>query len=47
MTRQEALEKAAEMLGKAETSMADQHLTKYLNLAQLYLSLAHESSTPV
>jgi hypothetical protein len=42
VTREEALGKAAAMLGKAEGSMNDEYLTKHLNLAQLYMALAKE-----
>lgn len=42
MTREEALDKAADCLAQAESSMGDQHLSKYINLAQLYMTLAHE-----
>lgn len=41
MTRQEALDKAAEMLDKAETSLNDTHLQKHLSIAQLYMTLAN------
>ena len=42
VTRQEALDKAAEMLGKAEDSLNDEYLAKHLNLAQFYIALAKE-----
>lgn len=41
MNKQEALDKAATCLENAESSMGDQHLQKYLSLAQLYLTLAN------
>lgn len=43
MTRDEALNKAAECLAKAEQSINVEHWQKYVNVAQLYLTLAHES----
>lgn len=42
MTRVEALDKAAELLKKAEDSLGEQNLSKNLTLAQLYMTLAHE-----
>lgn len=43
MTREEALNKAAVCLEKAEQSINVEHWQKYVNVAQLYLTLAHES----
>jgi hypothetical protein len=43
MTRKQALDKAAAMLSKAEVNtLSDNGVGKYLNLAQMYLALAHE-----
>jgi hypothetical protein len=47
LTRQEALDKAAECLQEAETSINDSHLSKYINLAQLYMTLAHTVGSDV
>jgi hypothetical protein len=43
MTREEALDKAAECLKEAEGSMSDQHWQKNITLAQLYMTLANET----
>lgn len=43
MTREEALSKAAICLEKAEQSINVEHWQKYVSVAQLYLTLAHES----
>lgn len=42
MTRQEALDKTADFLEEAETSVSEQHWQKSITLAQLYLGFAHE-----
>jgi hypothetical protein len=46
MTRQEALGKTAYFLGEAESALGDVNVGKYLSLAQLYLSFAHELNEP-
>lgn len=45
MTREEALDKAAECLETAETSISETHWNKYINLAQLYMTLAHTTGS--
>jgi hypothetical protein len=49
VTRKHALEKAAEMLEKAQGPVAGEAAVgKYLSCAQLYLALAHEiNSDPI
>jgi hypothetical protein len=43
MTRKQALEKAAEMLDKAENSAINEAgVGKFLSLGQLYIAIAHE-----
>lgn len=44
MTKQDALDRASAMMLKAEDSMGETALSKYLTLAQVYMSLAHELS---
>lgn len=47
MTREEALDKAAQCLSEAENSAGEQRWGKYFNLAQLYMTLAHEMGSKV
>lgn len=43
MTRKQALDKAAAMLEKAQVNtLQDSGVNKYMSLAQLYMTLAHE-----
>lgn len=46
MTRQDALDKAAQHLQEAESAFSDTGLSKHLSLAQLFMSYAHEMNNP-
>jgi hypothetical protein len=46
VTRQEALDKAAEHLQEAESAFGDTSLSKHLSLAQLFMGYAHEMNNP-